>query len=96
MNNLTPTKIENAIEFITFLTEENDHFNAVVALAFAFGTKAQHMDAREITELYLRDEVNPDLTLRELYTRRELVKTQILLSIAEKDVALYRRVAQAF
>ena len=92
MNNLTPTRTENAIQLITGLTEENDHSNAVVILAIVFGTKAQHMETRRIAELHNEAKEMS----RELLTRRELVKTQILLSIAEKDLDLYRRVKECF
>ena len=97
MNNLTSTRLQ----LLTGLIEGGDYRNAVVILAIAYGTKAQHMEAREI----IREEdsciarfglKNVTQELESLSVRRELLKTQILLSIAEKDLDLYRRVKECF
>ena len=92
MDNLTPTKIENVIQAIAELTHWNFHSQAVVVLAETFGTDQQITEARRIKELH----EERGCMSRELLTRRDLVSTKIMLSIAKRDLDLYYKVEKAF
>ena len=88
----TETEINVAIETIAELTHWNDHSQAVVVLAETFGTDQQITEARRIKELHRER----GCMSRELLTRRDLVSTKIMLSIAKRDLDLYYRVEKAF
>ena len=82
----------NIIKTIEDLTFWNDHSQAVVLLAEHFGTSQQLTEAKRVKELH-REAGSIDSYL---FNRREVVKMQILVSIAQTNFDLYTQIRKAF